>query len=131
MDFNHLAWMIEDAKEPFVGLTNLAKLSLVNNSIMYIKKESFDGLDNLDELNLLENDILEIEEEAFNSMPNLVYLYLNSSSLVCDCSLSWIKEQKIIEQLPFDFVNLACGFPEKNRGKGLNEVAKEDFVCCK
>lgn len=131
MDNNQLAWMIEDAKEPFIGLTNLTKLSLVNNNILYIKNNSFDGLDDLDELNLLENNILEIEEDAFNNVPNLVNLYLNSSSLVCDCSLAWIKKENVIEDLPFDFVNVACGFPEKNKGKKLDELSEEDFVCCK
>lgn len=131
MDNNHLAWIVEDAKEPFLGLGNLIKLSLANNNILHIKKESFNGLENLDELNLLENNISEIEEESFNSMPNLVYLYLNSSSLACDCSLAWMKEPSIFEQLPFDFVNIVCGSPEKNKGKSLDDLFISDFLCCK
>lgn len=131
MDNNLLAWMIEDAREPFIGLQNLKVLSLVNNNILYLKKEAFNGLGNLDQLNLLENKILEIEEESFDSMPNLVFLYLNSSSLVCDCSLSWIKLPYVFEKLPFDFINVKCGFPEQNKGKTLNNVSMADFLCCK
>lgn len=131
MDHNHLSWMIEDAKEPFKSLKNLKKLSLVNNKILYIKKEAFCGLGNLDELNLLQNNVLEIQEEALKCMPNLVYLYLNTTSLVCDCSLSWVKQPNIVEHLPFDFINVLCGFPEKNRGKSLDEIPLTDFLCRK
>lgn len=128
MDHNYLAWMIEDAKEPFNGLTNLKQLSLADNRILYIKKEAFFGLDNLDELNLLQNNVLEIQEEAFKFMPNLVHLYLNSSSLVCDRSLSWLKQPNIYERLPFNYINVMCGFPEKNKGKSLEEISMTDFL---
>lgn len=128
MDDNYLAWLIEDAREPFNGLQNLKLLSLMNNKISFIKKEAFYGLDNLKELNLLQNNVLEIQEEAFKFMPKLIDLYLNSSSLVCDCSLSWLKQP---ENLPFDRINTFCGFPEKNKGKSLDEVPIEDFSCCK
>lgn len=131
MDHNYLSWLIEDAKETFIGLRNLKKLSLANNKILFIKKEAFTGLDNLDELNLLQNNVLEIQDEAFKFMPNLVYLYLNSSSLVCDCSMAWLKQPNIFEELPFDFINAFCGFPEKNKGKNLKEVPLSDFVCRK
>lgn len=121
--------MIEDAKEYFNGLTYLKKLSLINNKILYIQNEAFYGLENLDELNLLQNNILEIQEEAFKCMPNLVYLYLNSSSLVCDCSMAWLKQPKVFENQPFKFINLICGFPKKNEGKHLDEVPLTDFTC--
>lgn len=121
--------MIEDSKESFNGLTNLKKLSLVNNSILYIKKEAFYGLDNLDELNMLQNNIVEIQENAFKFMPNLVYLYLNSSSLVCDCSLSWFKQPNIFENAPFNFINLICGFPKPTEGKHLEDLSITDFKC--
>lgn len=129
MDHNYLSWLIEDAKETFIGLRNLKKLSLANNKILFIKKEAFTGLDNLDELNLLQNNVLEIQDEAFKFMPKLVYLYLNSSSLVCDCSMAWLKQPNVFENLPFDFINAFCGFPEKNKGKNLKEVSLKDFVC--
>jgi leucine-rich repeats and immunoglobulin-like domains protein 1/3 len=131
MDHNSLAWLIEDAKETFIGLKNLKKLSLADNKILFIKKEAFCGLDNLDELNLLQNNVLEIQDEAFKYMPNLEYLYLNSSSLVCDCSMSWLKQPNIIENLPFDYINAFCGFPEKNKGKNLREISLTDFSCRK
>lgn len=131
MDHNHLAWMVEDAKGPFNGLSNLKKLSLTSNKILYIKKEAFDGLDNLDELNLLENNVIEIQEGAFKCMPNLVYLYLNTSSLVCDCSLSWLQQPSVIEHLPFNFVNVVCGFPEMYKGKSLRELPISEFLCSK
>ncbi|XP_025208632.1 leucine-rich repeats and immunoglobulin-like domains protein 3 isoform X2 [Melanaphis sacchari] len=129
MDHNYLSWLIEDAKETFIGLRNLKKLSLANNKILFIKKEAFSGLDNLDELNLLQNNVLEIQDEAFKYMPNLEYLYLNSSSLVCDCSMSWLKQPNIFEDLPFDYINAFCGFPEKNKGKNLKEISFTDFSC--
>lgn len=123
--------MIEDAKGPFNGLANLKKLSLANNKVLYIKKEAFNGLDNLDELNLLQNNVIEIQEGAFKCMPNLVNLYLNSSSLVCDCSLLWLQQPSIIENVPFNFINVFCGFPEKYKGKNLKEVPISDFLCRK
>ncbi|KAF0763529.1 leucine-rich repeats and immunoglobulin-like domains protein 3 [Aphis craccivora] len=129
MDHNYLSWLIEDAKETFIGLRNLKKLSLANNKILFIKKEAFSGLDNLDELNLLQNNVLEIQDEAFKYMPNLEYLYLNSSSLVCDCSMSWLKQSNIFESLPFDYINAFCGFPEKNKGKNLKDISLTDFSC--
>lgn len=131
MDHNFLPWIIEDTKGHFNGLTNLKKLSLADNNILYIKKEAFCGLNELNELNLLQNNILEIQEDAFKWMPNLNFLYLNSSSVVCDCSLSWIKQPNVYENLPFDFINVSCGFPEKNKGKSLDDISELDFVCCK
>lgn len=120
--------MIEDAKESFDGLTNLKKLSLVNNKILYIKNEAFYGLENLNELNMLQNNIVEIQENGFKFMPNLVYLYLNSSSLVCDCSLSWLKQRNIFENL-FNVINLICGFPKQNEGKSVEDLSLTDFTC--
>lgn len=131
MDHNFLAWIIEDVKGPFNGLSNLKKLSLADNNILYIKKEAFCGLDELEELNLLQNNILEIQEDAFKCVPNLNYLYLNSTSLVCDCSLAWIKEPSVYDNLPFDFINVSCSFPEKNKGKNLDDLSESDFVCRK
>lgn len=131
MDHNLLAWLIEDAKDPFYGLTNLRKLSLADNNILFIRKEAFYGLDNLNELNLLENKVLEIQEEAFKYIPNLMYLYLNSSSLVCDCSLAWLKKPEIYENLPLQFITAICGFPLENKGKNIDDVPLTDFLCCK
>ncbi|VVC33168.1 Hypothetical protein CINCED_3A007379 [Cinara cedri] len=131
MDHNILAWLIEDAKGSFNGLTNLKKLSLADTNILYIKKEAFCGLDNLEELNLMQNSIQEIQEDAFKCMPNLDVLYLNSSSLVCDCSLSWIKQPKVYENLPLDFTNISCGFPDQNKGKNLDQISESDFLCVK
>lgn len=123
--------MIEDKVDLFNGLKNLKKLSLANNKILYIKKEAFYGLDNLEDLNLLQNSILEIQEEVLKCMPNLDRLYLNSTSLVCDCSLSWIKESTIFEHLPINYIDMICGFPEKNRGKSVDDVPLNDFLCRK
>lgn len=109
----------------------MKKLSLADNKILFIRKEAFYGLDNLNELNLLENDVLEIQEEAFKYMPNLMNLYLNSSSLVCDCSLSWLKKPEIYENLPFQFITAICGFPENSKGKNIDDVPITDFLCRK
>lgn len=123
--------MIEDKVDPFNGLTKLKKLSLVNNKILYIKKDVFNGLTNLEDLNLLENNILEIQEEVLKCMPNLDRLLINSTSLICDCSLSWIKESNIFEHLPFNLISMVCDYPEKNRGKSIDDVPLKDFSCCK
>lgn len=131
MDQNHLASTIEDKFDPFNGLTNLKTLSLANNEILYIKRDAFYGLDNLEDLNLFQNNILEVQEEVLKCLPNLARLSLNSTSLVCDCSLSWIKESNIFEHLPFNLISMICGFPEKNRGKSVDEVPLKDFLCRK
>ncbi|XP_050425789.1 leucine-rich repeats and immunoglobulin-like domains protein 3 [Adelges cooleyi] len=127
MDRNHLAWMIEDAKGPFNGLKHLKKLSLADNKILYIRKDAFYGLENLDELNLLRNNIVEMQEGSFRYMPRLVYLYLNTSSLVCDSSLAWLKEPIVNGPLSLNFINAYCGFPEVNRGKSIEQVPAADF----
>lgn len=127
---NDISWTIEDMDGAFTGLVKLKRLGLNSNRIKSISKRAFSGLDQLHKLHLADNNISSIQSNAFSPLTDLVELTINSSSLLCDCQLSWLTGW--IRESGFqNNVLLQCSHPEHLKGKSIFQVPLQDFVCSK
>uniref|UniRef100_A0A8C6YAT6 Leucine rich repeats and immunoglobulin like domains 3 n=1 Tax=Naja naja TaxID=35670 RepID=A0A8C6YAT6_NAJNA len=108
---NEISWTIEDMNGAFSGLDKLRRL-LQGNRIRSITKKAFSGLDALEYLDLSNNAIMSIQGNTFLQMKNLKELYINTSSLLCDCQLKWLPEWLIDNKFQ-TFVNATCAHPQK------------------
>lgn len=113
---------------PFMGLRELRKLNLAGNNISSINQDAFLGLNNLKELNLQNNAIRAIQSNPFNFM-NLNVLHMNSSSLLCDCHLSWLPEWLNQHSLSVD--DLLCAYPDSLKDKSLSSLKTIKLTCGK
>lgn len=113
----------------FTGLKRLTKLGLAGNLITSISEKAFDGLDNLLELDLSGNAIRTIHSNALSMMPQLRVFMLNTSSLLCDCSLRWFPLWLAETRIKVD--NVVCAYPEHLKGRPITEISHDDFLCCK
>lgn len=126
---NKISWTIEDMQGAFVGLQRLTTLELANNVITSISENAFVGLNSLTNLDLSSNAINTIHKNALSAMPKLEVLSLNTSSLICDCSLGWFPLWLLQAHVVLD--NIFCAYPNRLKGKLIAKIQQEDFVCCK
>ncbi|XP_021350944.1 leucine-rich repeats and immunoglobulin-like domains protein 2 [Mizuhopecten yessoensis] len=125
---NAISWTIEDMNGAFTGLTALTKLGLENNKIKSIAQNAFSGLSQVVRLNLLNNPITSIQRDALRVMTQLSQLSFNSSSLLCDCQLSWLPQW--LEEKGFQStVTAVCAHPAKHRGKNIYTIDPQEFKC--
>ncbi|KAM3832310.1 leucine-rich repeats and immunoglobulin-like domains protein 3 isoform 2-T2 [Vipera latastei] len=125
---NEISWTIEDMNGAFSGLDKLRWLLLQGNRIRSITKKAFSGLDALEHLDLSNNAIMSIQGNTFLQMKNLKELYINTSSLLCDCQLKWLPEW-LIDNTFQTFVNATCAHPQALKGRNVFAVSLEGFVC--
>ncbi|KAG8191388.1 hypothetical protein JTE90_006130 [Oedothorax gibbosus] len=107
---NAVWWSVEDGSRVFTGLGRLRFLGLSGNGLRRMGAGALSGLARLHTLNLTRNPLAVLEEGALSHTPQLQHLVLNSSSLVCDCRLSWLAS------LPSPVERATCGYPERLRG---------------
>ncbi|KAK3605813.1 hypothetical protein CHS0354_002430 [Potamilus streckersoni] len=125
---NRISMTIEDMNGAFVGLVKLKELRLERNRIKTITKQAFMGLRTLEKLFLGNNNITTIQGNPFDEIPGLRELYFNSSSLLCDCQLSWLPMW--LRDNNFERSVLAkCSHPESLKGKSIFTVDSNDFKC--
>ncbi|GMT21940.1 hypothetical protein PFISCL1PPCAC_13237 [Pristionchus fissidentatus] len=108
---NALAAIIEDSALLQGTLPNLTRLSFANNSLRQIPARAFQRFSSLTVLDLRENEVTTIAEMAFEPL-KLKQLLLNTSSLLCDCSLAWFAPWLVSSGLPRVSVRTLCSFPE-------------------
>ncbi|XP_066906291.1 leucine-rich repeats and immunoglobulin-like domains protein 3 [Halyomorpha halys] len=123
---NKISWIVEDTSGVFFGLKELQKLALGSNEITSINQKAFYGLNSLNELDLRGNHIKTIQENVFANM-NLHSLMMNSSSLICDCSLSWF--QVWLSKSSISLVDSFCEYPEILKEKSFASVPAQGFLC--
>uniref|UniRef100_A0A8C5HLG9 Ig-like domain-containing protein n=1 Tax=Gouania willdenowi TaxID=441366 RepID=A0A8C5HLG9_GOUWI len=129
LDFrnNEISWAIEDSIGLFDGMKKLNTLILQQNKIKSITKKAFDGLEELEHLDLSKNDIMSIDPEAMSHM-KLKAFVLNTSSLLCDCHMSWLgswmKENRFLQS-----VSAVCAHPPPLLGHNVLSISPEQFVC--
>ncbi|KAH3881286.1 hypothetical protein DPMN_005211, partial [Dreissena polymorpha] len=125
---NRISSVIEDIRGAFNGLASLKTLNLERNLIKTITKQAFMGLEKMEHLRLHSNNITSIQGNAFESLPNLRELSFNSSSLFCDCQLSWVPiwlrdnnfERSVVAK---------CAHPDNLKGRSIFAVDSSDFKC--
>lgn len=123
--------MVENTNGAFSPLKRLTKLSLAGNKIFHISKDAFSGLINVNELDLSNNAIASIEEKAFSYMSQLKELLLNTSSLICDCSMKWLPSWLNDTTIYVKSQNLTCIHPPKLKKKRVQYISPEEFICSK
>lgn len=122
---NKISWIVEDMTGPFAKLQNLMKFYLASNHIKSINSKAFDGLSNVVELDLRGNNITSIQQHAFNSMTKLRKVFLNSSSLLCDCNIFWFIKW-IKEKADQKLITATCAYPADNRGVSITKLKEEN-----
>ncbi|XP_022915076.2 leucine-rich repeats and immunoglobulin-like domains protein 3 [Onthophagus taurus] len=123
---NQLSWLIEAGNEFFKTLENLSVVTLTHNNIKSIHRKAFDGLKNVKSIDLSDNNISSIQDGAFKDMQLLNKLKMNTTMLVCDCSLQGFQKWLNHRQLPVDAV---CNYPEKLRNFALVNVSVNNLTC--
>nr|XP_026494997.1 leucine-rich repeats and immunoglobulin-like domains protein 3 isoform X1 [Vanessa tameamea] len=121
---NKISWTVEDMSGPFSKLQNLIIFNLSTNHIKSINSRAFEGLSNVIELDLRSNNITSIQQHAFDSMSKIRKVYLNSTSLLCDCNLLWMVKW-IRDKVEHKFVTATCAYPAEVRGVSIVRL-KED-----
>ncbi|KAF7246498.1 Leucine-rich repeats and immunoglobulin-like domains protein 3 [Varanus komodoensis] len=115
----------------FRGLSSLQTLDLKNNEISWTIEDmngAFSGLDKLRWLDLSNNAIMSVQGNTFSQMKKLKELYLNTSSLLCDCQLKWLPEWLVDNNFE-TFVNATCAHPQILKGRSVFAVSLDGFVC--
>lgn len=126
LNHNHISWIVEDMSGAFYGLKQLYKLGLSGNQITSLNQNAFAGLSNLKVLDLSKNSIKTIQENAFSSMP-LTILTMDTSSLLCDCALTWFPLWLSSTSVQFSLAY--CAYPTKLQDKLVTSIPIEDFLC--
>uniref|UniRef100_A0A0A9WXN4 Leucine-rich repeats and immunoglobulin-like domains protein 3 n=1 Tax=Lygus hesperus TaxID=30085 RepID=A0A0A9WXN4_LYGHE len=126
LNHNHISWIVEDMSGAFYGLKQLYKLGLAGNHITSLNQNAFAGLNNLKVLDLSKNSIKTIQENAFGSMP-LAMLTMDTSSLLCDCALTWFPLW--LSSSSVQFSQAFCAYPGKLQDKLVTSIPIEDFLC--
>ncbi|XP_033647370.1 leucine-rich repeats and immunoglobulin-like domains protein 3 [Asterias rubens] len=125
---NRISWSLEDMPGAFEGLTSLKRLNLANNKIRSIAKKAFDGIEGIEDLDLRDNNITSIQVNAFHNMDHLSQLLINSSTLFCDCQLSWFPGW--VDAAGYrGTIDGTCSHPPPLRGANLFSVEPTSFTC--
>lgn len=122
---------MENTIGAFTPLKELTKLLLVGNNIFHISNEAFLGLDNVVLIDLLNNTISSMEENPFKDLPRLKEVMLNSSSLICDCSLKWLSSWMPSTSVQLKPGNLSCIHPTNLIKRPIQMISQKEFVCGK
>uniref|UniRef100_A0A8C5HKU7 Ig-like domain-containing protein n=1 Tax=Gouania willdenowi TaxID=441366 RepID=A0A8C5HKU7_GOUWI len=128
LSHNHLTRLEETA---FIGLSLLESLNLGENSISHLGEGLFSSLASLRTLDFRNNEISWAIEDSiglFDGMKKLNTLVLNTSSLLCDCHMSWLgswmKENRFLQS-----VSAVCAHPPPLLGHNVLSISPEQFVC--
>ena len=127
LDGNQLSHTVEDTAAPFKHLKMLQTLGLARNSIKSVGNQALLGLEALQSLDLSGNVISTLQENPFAHLPSLHSLFLNSSSLLCDCNLRWLPQYSLHTSL--DGITAECAHPEVLKGHAVTTIAPELFTC--
>ncbi|XP_017553323.1 leucine-rich repeats and immunoglobulin-like domains protein 2 [Pygocentrus nattereri] len=124
---NDISLAIEDAFGIFMGMKKLNTLVLQKNKIRTITKRAFEGLGELERLDLSKNRIMSVHPDAFSQL-KLKSLDLNTSSLLCDCQLTWLG-QWLTDGHFQQSCSAVCAHPARLAGRSIFTVRPEEFVC--
>ncbi|KAM3929857.1 trophoblast glycoprotein isoform 1-T2 [Leptodactylus fuscus] len=115
----------------FNSLSSIKYLDLSNNSLVSLQSGIFTNLESLETLDLRHNSLKNLKNTTllgFSSQPGLS-VFLGDNSWNCDCEiepfLTWLKDSKIVK----DSSTLICSDPEKMRNISLLSVKIPTLEC--
>uniref|UniRef100_A0A8R1DU52 Ig-like domain-containing protein n=1 Tax=Caenorhabditis japonica TaxID=281687 RepID=A0A8R1DU52_CAEJA len=108
---NTLAVCVEDGAVLYnTSMPFLRSLRFTNNQLRVIPKRAFERFPALEELDLTDNPIATIHPEAFEPL-ELKKLVMNSSSILCDCQISWLASWIYRLKLDKSTIVAKCSYP--------------------
>ncbi|UMM31221.1 hypothetical protein L5515_012789 [Caenorhabditis briggsae] len=108
---NTLAVCVEDGAVLYnTSMPFLRSLRFTNNQLRVIPKRAFERFPALEELDLTDNPIATIHPEAFEPL-ELKKLTMNSSSILCDCQISWLASWIYKLKLDRSSIIAKCSYP--------------------
>lgn len=108
---NTLAVCVEDGAVLYnTSMPFLRSLRFTNNQLRVIPKRAFERFPALEELDLTDNPIATIHPEAFEPL-ELKKLTMNSSSILCDCQISWLATWIYRLKLDRSSIVAKCSYP--------------------
>uniref|UniRef100_A0A1I7TPT2 Ig-like domain-containing protein n=1 Tax=Caenorhabditis tropicalis TaxID=1561998 RepID=A0A1I7TPT2_9PELO len=108
---NTLAVCVEDGAVLYnTSMPFLRSLRFTNNQLRVIPKKAFERFPALEELDLTDNPIATIHSEAFEPL-ELKMLTMNSSSILCDCQISWLASWIYRLKLNKSSIVAKCSYP--------------------
>jgi len=88
-------------QETFLGLESLLSLDLsYNKMLQYLNPDMFAMMPNLQSLSLKSSSLSIIDPKIGSFLTNLVILDVRDNTLVCNCSLDWIRNQLLTYAAP-------------------------------
>lgn len=130
LSHNDLRWSVEDNSGVFSSLTQLKSLSLAHNNIETIHVETFRPLVSLTSLDLMGNQLRTLPHNPFSGLIHLSSVALNTSSLVCDCHLSWLPSW--LSSLTINASSpstVECSYPPALQGRRVASLMGTEFSC--
>ncbi|XP_063845133.1 leucine-rich repeats and immunoglobulin-like domains protein 3 [Scylla paramamosain] len=131
LSYNDLRWSVEDNSEVFSSLVHLESLSLAHNNIETIHVETFRPMVSLASLDLKGNQLRTLPHNPFLGLEHLSSVALNTSSLVCDCHLSWLPSwlAYINNSSTAPPSTVECKYPPSLKGRRVTSLKGMDFSC--
>nr|WDZ04362.1 LRR-IG5 [Eriocheir sinensis] len=132
---NGLRWSVEDNSGVFTSLTQLKSLSLAHNNIETIHVETLKPLVSLTSLDLMGNQLRTLPHNPFSGLIHLSSVALNTSSLVCDCHLSWLPSWlasitgNTSASSGKSSSTVECGYPPALQGRRVASLMGTEFSC--
>lgn len=128
---NDISIGMKELDHAFKPLVSLKTLDMSKNKILLLPSFSFAGLSNLETLNLDGNDLKYIRKNAFANLEKLTSIRISTTSLDCDCSISWFKEWLSKQNLQSQVISGKCGSPKWQSGKEIMSIPESEFTCIK
>ncbi|CAJ0928796.1 unnamed protein product, partial [Mesorhabditis belari] len=127
---NNLAVCVEDGAFLYnTSLPFLKELRFTNNNLKLIPARAFERFPALEALDLRENPIATIYKGAFEPLA-LKILYLNTTSLLCDCKLDWWTQWLLVQsQLNRSMIETKCSHPSPLTGIDVTVIDIANLTC--
>ncbi|EFO22181.2 immunoglobulin I-set domain-containing protein [Loa loa] len=126
---NGLAMCVEDESVlANTSLPALRTLKFTSNRVRTIPAHAFENFPALQNLDLTDNPIASVQNGAFESL-HLRRLFINTSSLVCDCELKWFSHWLFLSKLDRKTITMLCSYPVALRGIDVAVIDDTNLTC--
>ncbi|VIO87850.1 Uncharacterized protein BM_BM5894 [Brugia malayi] len=126
---NGLAMCVEDESVlANTSLPTLRTLKFTSNRVRTIPARAFENFPALQNLDLTDNPIAGVQNGAFEYL-HLRRLFINTSSLVCDCELKWFSHWLFSSKLDRKTITMLCSYPVALRGIDVAVIDDANLTC--